>query len=313
LTIFADTWEKLNQSPYYSNIITKNFDSVLALSPISDPKQIENMVFKILNTAYEEFNLIPPYPTWPFPKAFFKSMEGQFPRQILNQVNDYLMDCKRRKKVLEWPGDDSPIISVSSKVHERFTQLIANTNVEQFKDKNEEILFWHKGLIAFAKCIEAENKNLPNGYYFELEYIKKINLKKPFAYVKIILSDKNGSHGQTLSIWANLQDKARAFQSRLKEAITSSGLNIKRKDLKLALIHFANHPKGKVTQDLWDKFCNQGGIDSRPENKEIAHIYAIKTILEEFPEHEWTEWASNEKPTQYSEFLRTEMASLFNL
>jgi hypothetical protein len=314
LTMFADSWEKLNNKPYYRSLTQPIFDNACYLDIINDTKQSKKLLSNILNQAYQKQGFTPPYDTWPFPPSFFESNLGLFPRDILKKANEFIMDCNRRKTVLEWSDEEPPeeYNGLLEKIEVEFQEFLKVVNLDLFKGKNAEISFWRDALIAFAQSFSLAHDGEHKGVNIDTQYNEKVNPKNMTADVKIV-SSKKGVTKETFSIWAILQSNPKAFQSRLKSALLDSGIQSKIHNRKLAVVHFDKPPNGKVTQDLWSNFLKNGGIDVVPNDAELAQLYALKTICEKFPVEDWFLWAKVKKPTNQIKFLFSNLTNLFNL
>jgi hypothetical protein len=312
LTLFADSWEKLNNISYFKSKISSIFDKEHILHVLDNTSHSKKLLFKILNDAYKQHGFHPPYDTWPFPQAFFDSVIGLFPRDILKRANEYLMACKRIKIVVPWPGyivDDNGMVL---KIQQQFEELLMTTNLDQFKEQNSEMTFWREALIAFAEMFSKAHDGKINGLDIEAKYNRNPNPKNVTIDVKIVAS-KNGVTKQTFCIWAILQSHGNGFRPRVEKAVQDSSINIKFDNRKLAIVHFKEPSKAKSTYEKWIDFLQRGGIDMVPDDKELASLYALKTIREKNPPEEWEKWAEVNKPTNHITFLRKELSDFFKV
>ncbi|MDR2200425.1 MAG: ATP-binding protein [Deltaproteobacteria bacterium] len=311
LTIFNDTWVKLNSSQYYRSILSKIFDTPLPLEPVKSVSQAKNLIFKILNHAYQKYSVIPPYKTWPFPESFFESKEGIFPREILKRAAEHILECKLRREVSEWPFRKKQPQGEFDEMEILYNDLLKSQDLSRIKDKDAEISFWRPALIAFAECFAAENSGAADGFSVAPEYQDQVNSKRPTADVKIVLYH-DGVVVHTLSIWAILQTQWKAVVSRVKGAVDGSGINKRYPNRKLAVIHFESLSKNPSTLKEWDKFVKNGGIDVIPDDTSLSLFYALKSVREKYPDL-FSKWAGRGKRSLENASLRECLEEILRL
>lgn len=90
------TWEVLRSQASYA--VRDRFHEHLVLGAVNKKGVAEEIVGKRLNEVYRRYNLILPYPTWPFSPDLFDSAIGFFPREILRRCHKHREECLEQKK-----------------------------------------------------------------------------------------------------------------------------------------------------------------------------------------------------------------------
>ncbi|MDR2459916.1 MAG: ATP-binding protein [Deltaproteobacteria bacterium] len=302
IAALSDAWESLNH--YLKIPPEKLYDKIITLEPIKDKDIVERIVSVRIKTAYQEKGFVPPYENYPFPPIFFSSMEGAFPRTILRECARHISNCISSNKAIEWTSNDA-IDIIDPQISERYDQLLLDENIDKYKAEENESL-WQDLLIYLAQCLKHEESNLPQNVEIVFKRDPGSKLKNPIAHV-IMQYLVNDVTRRTLSLWVILHKDSRAFTSRLKKAVVSSGISEGDKTKRLAIIRFTLPPKGKVTLENISDFMQKGGTTICPTNKDLAALKAIFTIGSEFPQT-WPSWAKSTHPTNRLSFLIKQLA-----
>jgi hypothetical protein len=306
-----DAWEILKK--FSTETQDKSFDDIIVLNSIKDSKIAESIVIARINKAYAETGFIPPYKTYPFPPKFFDIYEGFFPREILQKCEKHISKCIMSGKPMEWEEEQDTVAPtpplIDTRIESRFNELLKDQDIDKYKNESQE-LFWQDILNSLAQCLIYENDNLPKTH--EIIYKRDLNLKSKNPMIHINFQyQENSVTVRTLAIWVILQQNATAFASRLKNAVTSSGISKKIKNISLTVIRFTDVPKGTVTRASFEDFKKNGGSPLNPGNEEISRLKAIKTIAAEFPQT-WPSWARTVKPINFLPVLREPLLWLCN-
>ena len=76
-------------------------DPPAVLRPIENSDLVASIVGTRLSAAYKRAGFQPAYATWPFQPAFFKGLEGAFPRQVLQKCDEHKRRCAAKNEVTE--------------------------------------------------------------------------------------------------------------------------------------------------------------------------------------------------------------------
>ena len=282
---------------------TDRYESPRFLKDINRKDIISEMIRLRLNEAYQLENYRPKYETWPFKPESFDSLVGFTPRDILKQCDKKRREWIQTGMVFEivdfGKTEDSEIThQPSSKFQELsrvYEDLKGNLNISNLL--YEEFEYSNLGLL-----LQDSYKNLLKEFpsYDSIDVIldKEFPCSGDFSplHARIrIIYHKEMDREEHYSVRALLRSNARAYQNRLKSAMTASGIN---KDLSfrcLRLIRDKDIPSGNITQKLTKEFTENQGIFIKPSTNDLSSMLAIRKI-EEYNHVEFNEWLANSKP-----------------
>lgn len=128
--------------------------------------------------------------------------------------------------------------------------------------------------------------------------------KIPPLHVRIrLVYRKDDDREDHYSARALLRSNPRAFQNRLKAAMTASGIDRDLKFRRLALVRESNLPGGAVTQQMVNEFSQRNGTFIQPNEQDLRAIEAI-CRLEETRREEISAWLTAKKPVSSLALMR---------
>ncbi|MGC4070604.1 MAG: hypothetical protein QM784_39230 [Polyangiaceae bacterium] len=255
------TWSILGERSTVSMV--DRYESPLHLDAVNPPDAAKRLISSRLAKAYEEAGFVPPYAAYPFTDAFFEAHRANTPREILKACDAHRQRCKKAGRVEETSlGPDSlrptiPVPGWKTAITERFEELRRAADVKALlADESEQVL--DSVVEAACNALLVENK-LPsdvNGKV-EKEFLGTGNYDPLHARICLTLTNQ-GERERHHSFRFLQQSNYRAFQARLKAAITASGIDHAIGFRKLTILRRGVAPSGAATQELVKQF-----IDSR--------------------------------------------------
>lgn len=314
-----DSWTYLSESGLKTAV--DRYQKPVRLASLGASSQVEALVAARMAGAFEKEKAQAPYATWPFPPAVLSEMTALSPRLVLYRCGQHIKNCLTEGVVREAvalgenepeavPVDTVPDLQRRAKqIEERFRQEVDKAIPDELKDMGRVDDFWHPALACFARAFCFEQPPMPDAdiMFDDDDYADR---KFPLLHAKLRFETTGGStRDRHLSLRALLHPNARAFQNRLKAAMTQSGIDRNLSFRKLLLVHFGAFPGGKVTGELLTQFATSGGIWIQPSDDDIRHLAALAVVEKEFPE-DWEEWVRKTRPTRDIAFARSELAWL---
>jgi hypothetical protein len=299
LSCLEQTWDVLARRPTVT--MRDRFQAPFLLSAVREPATIQRLVELRLTAAYARAHFAPPYATYPFKPAFFEQQAGASPREVLKKCDEHRTVCLRHGSVLEVgaPGTGPrPPEPVTHRVRDEFTALSARgrTEVETMLAKEDE-----DGLDALleAACQALVLENpLPNDVdaHVDLDF-HGTGYDPLHARVRLTYR-ADGDREKHLSLRFLQVKHHRAFQARLKAAITASGIDVSLPFRHLMLFRRGPEPEGAATSKLLDELARRRGRIVEPALDELAALWALARTIprDKSPTAEVVAWLRADRP-----------------
>jgi GTPase SAR1 family protein len=310
ITLLFESWQDLNSSSLSS--LMARFDHPLYLTPIKSADKASRLIANRLGQAYLQAGLKVAYPSWPFLPEAFKDAENFTPRELLKKVANLVDNFKAEGRVYECNnlGGCLPQVRSLTNIDDFFNKKRQESElgIEITDNEEGESKFW----IEIVKSLfEALVASFDEGDVEELLFgsevkISQKSLRPNYACAKRFKAYDKGI-GRSLSLWVILPSNAKSFQSRLKEALTQSGIDSTIGERKLAVIRFKDPPSGTVTAKLVSKFNSLGGEWVKPSLDDLKLMSALTLVRREY-ENFFKSWAKERRPI----FELKCLSSIFN-
>ena len=316
-----DSWTYLSE--FGLRTAVDRYQKPVRLASLDASSQIEALVAARMARAFAKEAIAAPYPTWPFPPTVLSGWTMTSPRLVLQHCDRHIRNCLGEGVVREAAADPETepevvvvdeISSLQKRINlieTRYREEKARVVPEQLKGKESVDDFWKPALASFTRAFCHEQPPMAEADIFhdDDDYADK---KFPLLHAKLRFETTSGKkRDRHLSLRALLQSNARAFQNRLKAAMTQSGIDRNLSFRKLVLVHFGSYPGGQVTAGLIKQFVSSGGVWVRPSDEAIRSLGALMAVEKEFPD-EWADWAMQCKPIQKIDFIRAELRWLLD-
>jgi hypothetical protein len=263
------------------------FRAQSVLAPVTQAAAVAELVGERLAKAYAATKFTPPYPTWPFTPKAIESAVGLRPREILTRCDEHRRACLAAGRVTECASlaearAPAPTAAASpSRLDPLFAQEWRNADPGVFgKDEAADA----RSLVQLCE-IYLGHLDLPDEVDGEVRPDADRRSPSLHATLAFVFHDQGDRQQRWCFRWLP-QDNAIAFQSRLKAAMTASGIDTALKSRHLVILRDSAPPKGPKTQELVEQFLRAGGQFVTPSDEDrrvwLALIALADRNLPEF-------------------------------
>ncbi len=268
------TWANLKAGAFA--IVADHFRELPALPPVESAAIVERLIASRLAPAYASAGFAPPYPAYPFARAALASAVGLHPREIFLRCLEHRDVCVAQDEVRECellasvaPRGASPVLSAAPEpLDQAFAHARALAAPIDFQDEAAVAA----GLAAACK-LYLRQLRLPS--LIDGESIPFPVAPNPalHARLRFVFHDANGRQA-SFGFRAIAHDEAATFRSRLKAAMTASGIEAGLSGRKLVILHSGPPPE----TDLVTAFLDAGGMFLAPEAEDFAVFAALRRL-----------------------------------
>jgi hypothetical protein len=273
------TWPIIKRRAVQS--AAQRFEELPVLEPIKTGTIIEALIGARLDRAYQKKKFTPPYPTFPFRPEAIESAVGLLPRQILMRCHEHRLRCLAAAKILECDslagiGGSEPIPTAVPALDQEYRQQLVRADVSGLLDTE------NGGTVACDLLIKTcelflRQFTLPNS----IDAVVKPDpdRKKPSLHARLSFTfHSEGDREQHYCFRFLVHTHATAFQSRLKAAMTASGIDTALKFRHLFILRRSAPPSGPKTKTLFDQFLKAGGKLIAPTDDDLRTFVALETM-----------------------------------
>ena len=300
------TWKILEGGATAS--IKDRYQSGLPLKTLRTRETAETLVAARLAPAYEQHNFVPPYPTWPFTAKALDAAVDYTPRQLLKRCEEFRRRCVADGRVIECRSLEDQARPVehphADTIEATFEREIAAANIAPLLMPGEDDL---RALLDSTLQLLVKHYDLPNA--IDAEAQRDPDQKRPSLHGRVSFTfHDEGDREQHYCFRIIEHSNPIAFQSRLKAAMTASGIDTALKFRHLFILRTAPLPGGKKTEALLDQFRKAGGKIFAPSEKDLRVFAALQALVkQDHPEIE--AWLRIRKPLFATDFFkRVELA-----
>ncbi|APW61678.1 ATP-binding protein [Paludisphaera borealis] len=265
------------------------FEEVKTLKAPGDADVARAIVADRLGAAYKATNFAPPYPVYPFRPEAFDALALDSPREILKKCDAHRRRCLEDQRVVELasfatvaPRAEAPAVAPRStgtdRLDQEFDALRAAAKPswileEKFDDERLAPL-----LRTGLKCLIHE-VDLPADVHaiVDVEATGAATTIPLHARLSLIFHKEN-EREEHYCVRALQQTNARAYQNRLKGALTQSGVDRNLPFRHLAVVRSTAIPGGTLTSKLTDEFTRLGGLFLHPTDDELRTLHALHEL-----------------------------------
>jgi hypothetical protein len=278
--------------------VTDRYRSPTILHPLANREIAKDLVTARLVQAYASSGFTPPYPTWPFAPAAFESTIGFSPRQLLKACEEHRLRCVAEGKVIECetfvssqptPKPSPPGAEELDRAYhaERNASIVTGLMEMAGEDRLRE-------LLDVTLRIFEQHFDLPDDIDAVVQ--RDPDQKRPSLHGRLTFIFHNeGDREQHYCFRSLVHVNAIAFQSRLKAAMTASGIDRALKFRHLFILRRGDPPGGTKTKALVDQFTHAGGKFIAPTDEDLRAFLALRAMAErDLPDFE--SWLRARKP-----------------
>jgi ABC-type transporter Mla maintaining outer membrane lipid asymmetry ATPase subunit MlaF len=308
------TWEIL-RTEAVSTFQARFHQQPLILGSVLDAGVAEQIIASRLRKIYESVNFSPPYPTWPFTQAFFEAARLQSPRRILQRCDDHRQKCLAQKRITELNSfidvDPPPPLKSESfdQLDKDFAGLKEQNLVTGCLDESNEDTIFATLLRITSDCLIRENPTAKNvDVAIEIDFPGG---RSPLLHVRVRLIFRDlGDREKHLCLRALQRTNANAYQSRLRAAMTASGIDRALTFRRLMIVRTLDIPGGARTQQLTKQFEQAGGLLAHPAEEELVTLLALQELQNQ-KDPKFDAWLRDRRPVSQLPFMRDAVTWLF--
>ncbi len=310
------TWDILDRQAAVS--MADRYESRLLLHPGGGPDVMEKLVAGRLEEAYSAHGFKPPYPSFPYTAAFFERYRDNTPRELLQACDRHRKACRRARMVSE--AGASPTEPVRPLPNgDGWLDAITDRIRELADSVDLAVLLGDESETAQDRVIEAACEAIMLANPTRESVIQQVdkdfmgtgNYDPLHARVRLILTDQR-ERERHHSFRFIEKTHYRAFQARLKAALTASGIDHDLGFRGLTIVRVGSLPGGPATQKLIEELRGRGGNLVTPSEQELSTLVAISSLLgtPEEPE-DFEQWLAQVRPVSNMAIFAPAVDALF--
>jgi hypothetical protein len=304
------TWKVLQDKTTVA--VTDRYGSPTSLHALPSFDVAKELVATRLRLGYSSFGFKPPYPTWPFKEAALESAVGLSPRELLRVCDEHRQCCLSQGKVIECETlrSDEQWVQPSAPEIEQFDQ----TYVEEIKKATVDGLLDSDRENDLRELIDAVLRLLPKHFNLpeniDVVVQRDPDQKRPSLHGRLSFTFRDqGDREQHYCFLGLGHTNAFAFQSRLKAAMTASGIDKALKFRHLFILRRGDTPGGAKTKALVDQFTKAGGKLIAPTDDDLRSLVSLRAMAEE-NQPGFEAWLRTRKPLFRTTFFKAAVLSL---
>ena len=313
LTIIScveSTWQILGSTVLTTYI--DRFETPCPLSAVGNEVIAQAIVSGRLGIAFQASAFKPKYPTYPFRPEAFNDLKLDTPREILKKCDAHRQRCIREKEVSELSsftgtsanggstgGDSDRLDRLDREFDKHFAGADPSRLLEEkFEDERLAPL-----LQTALECLLHERALPPNiDSCVDTEFTGGATTRPLHARLRFIFQ-REAEREEHYCTRALQLTNARAYQARLKAALTQSGIDRTLKFRRLTIVRTKPLPGGVETKKLTDKFLQSGGVFLHPTEEELRTIQAVN-VMKAKGDPDFEKWLKARQPISKLKIIR---------
>ncbi|MDI4231530.1 ATP-binding protein [Bradyrhizobium sp. Arg237L] len=266
------------------------------LNALSQPQMAQMLVAARLTPAYATVGFPAPYETWPFAPEAFGTAVGFTPRQLLKACDDHRQRCIAAGEVLICKSfGNQPVPAPPpppSDLQAMFERTRSAAVVDGlFEKANERRL---ADILAVTLDVYARQLNLPDD--IDVASQQDPDQQRPSLHGRLTFTFRSeADREQHFCFRVISHGNAIAFQSRLRAAMTASGVDRALGFRHLFILRRDATPGGAKTKQLVEKFEQAGGKFVALSDDDLRTFMALNSMTERKPEG-FDAWLRENKP-----------------
>jgi hypothetical protein len=304
------TWKVLQDKTAVA--VTDRYGSPASLHALPSCDVAKELVAARLKLGYASFGFDPPYPTWPFTEAALESAVGFSPRELLRVCDEHRQCCLAQGKVIECKTlrSDEQWAEPSPPETEDFDR----SYIDELKKAVVEGLLDSEGENQLRELLDANLRLLPKHFDLpnDIDVVvqRDPDQKRPSLHGRLSFTYRDqGDREQHYCFLSLGHTNAFAFQSRLKAAMTASGIDKALKFRHLFILRRGDPPGGSKTKALIDQFTKAGGKFIMPTDDDLRALVALQ-VMAEGNRPGFEAWLRTRRPLFRTTFFKAAVRSL---
>jgi hypothetical protein len=290
------TWKVLQDKTPVA--VTARYYGAVNLRALPSEDIVRGIIESRTFPAYKALGFSASYPTWPIAEAAFQSAIGFSPRQLLRECEEYRQRCLAAGKVVELttfdqtqsapPKDQRDIGRLDSIYQDELKAATADGLMDAAgEDRLRELL---DGTLRLLE----KHYDLPDDIDSVVQ--RDPDQKRPSLHGRLSFTFRNeGDREQHYCFRILGHTHATAFQSRLKAAMTASGIDTALRFRHLVVLRRGDPPSGPKTKALVDQFIKAGGKFAAPSDNDLRAFIALVAMEARNPP-DFEAWLRHRRP-----------------
>jgi hypothetical protein len=289
------TWKVLEDTT--SIPMEDRYKPPLSLRALNSVDTARALIAARLQSVYALQKFVPPSPTWPFSDAAFESAIGLSPRELLKQCDRHQRECVAAGEVtlcgsFEGRAPKESGVPATADLEQQFKKALDCAEIISISDVNGEDRF--RELIDIALRLLEKHYDLPDDIDCEVQ--RDPDQKNPSLHGRLSFTFLNEANREQHYCFRLIgHTNARAFQTRLRAAMTAAGIDVALKFRHLFILRRDGLPGGATTLRLVDQFKRVGGKFIAPTEDDLR-VFVTLATMENQNIPEFAAWLRHDKP-----------------
>ena len=271
------TWNVLDKRVAVS--MSDRFLPPRRLKPLAAEETAAQLVERRLRAAYAGA-FKPPYATYPYPPSFFVKHQGASPREVLKHCEEHRRSCIRSGLVTEAGHVEParPPLAEDVEIAQRLQALAQASNVQTALDDDDDRSL---DILIETACHALREENAPGDdvdIQIDSDFLGNGRCEPLHARIRLIFRAE-GDRERHYAFRFIQSKNAISYQTRLKAALTGSGIDPALPFRRLAILRKGAIPGGKVSAELTKGFLDRGGVLLDPQQNELQLLSALAQLF----------------------------------
>lgn len=291
------TWHLLNE--LVLSTYRDRYEPPVRLQRPEDAAVFESLIRDRLARAFSECDFSPPHPTWPFASEAIAELGHETPREVLKLCDNHRRACLDAGRVFELTHfsetekQKTPTVStdVLKQLDDALERHRSSADLSVLLDeKLEDEQLGPLYQTALQGLVHEHDEHVPAqvDVFVEKEFSGGRSTKPLHARLHLVFHNEN-SREEHYCVRALQRRNHAAYKTRLKAAITQSGIDKSLKFRHLTIVRTGDPPGGAETAKLTEQFRKAGGRFHEPVEAELRTLAALRRLIDERPPelHTW--------------------------
>lgn len=313
ITCLFDSWKILEQRGLQP-FLQRYEPEPIVLEGMRDASAVRALIVSRLAPAYEAASFSPPFPSWPFSERAIAEVAtfGVMPRTILMRCDAFRRSCIERGAIeicesLTHPPDVQPPAPFppASGYNAQLADLRKVADIGNLVAPGDDGEFGQLLRTVFDLYVQQ----IPPSETTDVESKGDPAQKIPPLHGRLTFTYHDQSDRELHYCFRALEHtNAISFQSRLRAALTASGISNRIADRHLLLVRRGPVPGGPRSRQLFDAFEKAGGTLINPSDEDLRTFVALRQLREsaiaEGKQEAFEAWLKADTPLLATEFFK---------
>lgn len=262
------------------------YESPSILKPIETSELGLSLIANRVNFAAQKLGITEPYAGWPIAESDLTKLANLTPREILKRLGAHRKQCLITNvfKPLYFTTETQPSKPLppidADHLHQLYERYQQEANIDVLLDETVEDDSFAQGIKSVCRALIRELQ-FPSSVspIVDTLFTGGSKTKPLHARIRLVFTEEE-EREEHYSIRVIQRQNARAFQNRLKLAITQAGIDRSLGFRHLAIVRTNDIPSGRVTGEICQHFQHAGGLFVDAPEAELRAIDALRRLME---------------------------------